>query len=56
LITHTAVTLLAAPWLVTVMNATRQSRMVAFLVGVLIAAGWLAGWWATVGRRQPSQA
>lgn len=56
LVTLTSVTLLAAPWLVSVMNATRGARLAAFWVGLAVAAVWVVGWWATVGRRQPSQA
>jgi hypothetical protein len=49
------VTLLAAPWLVSVMNATRQDRLGALVVALVIAFAWLAAWWATLGRRQAPQ-
>lgn len=55
LITHVAVTLLAAPWLVSVMNATRQDRLGALVAALVIAFAWLTAWWLTLGRRQAPQ-
>lgn len=50
LLVNVGVTLLAAPWLVTVMNATREARVGAF-VGVAVAlAALTCAWWAVRGR------
>ncbi|MFP5503455.1 MAG: hypothetical protein ACLGIN_13280 [Candidatus Sericytochromatia bacterium] len=51
-----ASTLLAAPWLVTVMNATRSERLVVLLVGLAILAVALIYGWVRLGRRPLPQA
>lgn len=44
-------TLLAAPWLVQVMNATRQERLVMLLIGLAVILAGLGYWWARQARR-----
>lgn len=56
LVAQVATTLLAAPWLVNVMNATRQERLVVLLIGLVLVAAWVGAWWAMVGRRQAAPA
>jgi len=50
LLVNVGVCLLAAPWLVTVLNATRESRVSAFIgLGVALAA-LAAAWWLVRGK------
>lgn len=56
LIAQVATSLLAAPWLVGVMNATRQERLVGLLLGLVLVAAWVGAWWFAIGRRQTAQA
>lgn len=51
LIVSVATTLLAAPWLVSVMNATRAERLVVLLAGLAILALALIYGWVRLGRR-----
>jgi hypothetical protein len=56
LVAQVATSLLAAPWLVGVMNATRQERLVGLLLGLALVAAWVGAWWFAIGRRQTAQA
>ncbi len=55
LLANVGVVLLAAPWLVAVMNATRQERVSALMV-LAVALGALAVWWWSARGRAQSAA
>lgn len=54
LLANVGVVLLAAPWLVEVMNATRQARVTALVVVAVGLAALAAWWWAARGRVRPA--